>query len=58
MGEQLLTWAPTFKVVVKKDFSLFYKVINLLAVLVGVATDAGMDLVPFSKLEIKVGSNL
>ena len=63
MGEKLLTWAPSFKVLVKKDFSLFYKVINLVAVLVGATTvaqlsDADMDLVPLSKLEIKTVRNL
>ena len=58
---KLLTWAPSFKVVVKKDFSLFYKVINLVlveATTVAQLSDADMVLVPFSKLEIKTITNL
>ena len=63
MGEQLLTWAPSFKIVVKRAFSLFCKVINLMAVLLEATTvaqlsDADIVLVPFSKLEIRAVSNL
>ena len=52
MGQQMLTWTTSFKVVVKKGFfSLFYKVINLVTVLVEATTvaqlsEAEMVLVP------------
>ena len=63
MGEQLLTWTPSFNVVVKKNFSLFYKVINLMAVLleataVAQLSDADIVLVPISKVQIRAVSNL
>ena len=43
MGEQFFTWAPSFKVVVKKAFSLFYKIINLMAVLLEATTVAQLS---------------
>ena len=51
MGKQWLTWAPSFlKKVVKKDFPMFFKAINLGVVLVAEFSDAELVFLNISHL--------